>query len=67
VCGLVAEVFDDFLPPTYPEEVELMNYVAVLECTSKELLPERFRVLSRAEVIQRIEELKMIIRVGRAG
>jgi len=64
---LVAEVFDDFLPPTYPEEVELMNYVAVLECTSKELLPERFRVLSRAEVIQRIEELKMIIRVGRAG
>lgn len=55
---IIIETMNDFIPPTYPEEVELMNYVAVLECTSKELLPERFRNLSRDEIIQRVEELK---------
>ncbi|MEM9933189.1 MAG: AAA family ATPase [Bacteroidota bacterium] len=60
---LIAQVFNDFLPPTYPEEIELMNYSAVLECTSKELLPPRFRELSRAEVLERIQELKESIRL----
>lgn len=59
---VVKAVFEDFLPPAYPEEVELMNYVAVLECTSKELLPEKFRELSRAEIIQRINEIKANMR-----
>lgn len=62
---LVREVFEDFLPPTYPEEVELMNYVAVLECTSKELLPERYRSLTRDEVIHRVQQLKGQIQAGR--
>ena len=64
---LVQEVFDDFIPPTYPEEVELMNYVAVMECTSKELLPPRFRSLTRAEVIQKVQLLKAQIQAGRPG
>lgn len=55
---IIQQTLNDFIPPTYPEEVELMNYVAVLECTSKELLPERFRILSRDEIINRVEELK---------
>lgn len=52
----------DFLPPTYPEEVELQTLSAVIECTSKELLPERYRDMNRDEILSKIEELKF--RVG---
>ena len=58
---IIAQVFADFLPPTYPEEIELMNYAAILECTSKELLPPRFRDIPRAEVLAKVEALKQII------
>lgn len=59
---IVAQVFGDFLPPTYPEEIELMNYAAVLECTSKELLPPRFRDMPRSEVLAKVEELTALRR-----
>ncbi|MDX1907245.1 MAG: AAA family ATPase [Bacteroidia bacterium] len=59
---IVAQVFNDFLPPSYPEEIDLMNYAAVLECTSKELLPARFRNMTRQEVLEMVQELKMRIR-----
>lgn len=59
---LIAQVFADFLPPTYPEEIELMNLGAVLECTSKELLPPKYRDMSRDEVLAQVEELKRVIR-----
>jgi SpoVK/Ycf46/Vps4 family AAA+-type ATPase len=59
---IIAQVFGDFLPPTYPDEIELMNYAAVLECTSKELLPPTFRDIPRKDVLERVEELKMRIR-----
>lgn len=49
---------NDFLPPTYPEEVELQTLSAVIECTSKELLPERYQEMDRGEILQKIEELK---------
>ncbi len=52
----------DFIPPTYPEEVELQTLNAVIECTSKELLPERYREMDRNEILSTIEELKF--RVG---
>lgn len=58
---VVGQTFDDFIPPTYPEEVELMNLVAVLECTSKALLPERYKAMPRAEVVGRIQDLKRSI------
>ena len=48
----------DFIPPTYPEEVELQTLNAVIECTSKELLPERYREMDRNEILSKIEELK---------
>lgn len=48
----------DFLPPTYPEEVELQTLSAVIECTSRELLPERYQEMDRGEVLDKIEELK---------
>jgi SpoVK/Ycf46/Vps4 family AAA+-type ATPase len=48
---------EDFIPPSYPTEIELQNLVAVLECTSKSLLPARYRDLNRAELIRRTNEL----------
>jgi len=51
-------VLADFLPPSYPQEIELQNYVAVLECTSQELLPERYRKLDRQAVYARVQQLK---------
>lgn len=59
---LLDDVFEDFLPPTYPEEIELQTLTAVIECTSKSLLPERFRKLNRNKLLQRVEELKQTIR-----
>ena len=33
---------EDFIPPSYPTEIDLQNIVAVLECTSKSLLPKKY-------------------------
>jgi SpoVK/Ycf46/Vps4 family AAA+-type ATPase len=49
---------NDFLPPTYPEEIELQTLSAVIECTSKELLPERYQEMDRGEILEKIEDLK---------
>ncbi len=49
---------NDFLPPTYPEEIELQTLSAVIECTSKELLPERYQEMDRDKILERIDELK---------
>ncbi|MFN1835952.1 ATP-binding protein [Balneola sp. MJW-20] len=59
---ILDEALADFIPPTYPEEVELQTLNAVIECTSKELLPERYREMDRNEILGTIEELKF--RVG---
>jgi SpoVK/Ycf46/Vps4 family AAA+-type ATPase len=59
----VEQAFADFIPPSYPEEVEYQNLVAALECTSRELLPERYRNISRAELTAQLEELRP--RLGR--
>src|SRR6266851_3563325 len=50
---------EDFIPPSYPNEIELQNLVAVLECTSKSLLPEKFQRMDRAEVTRRVGELSV--------
>ncbi|MFP8487949.1 ATP-binding protein [Gracilimonas sp. Q87] len=52
---------EDFLPPTYPEEIELQTLSAVTECTSKELLPERYRDMDRDDILSTIDELKFRI------
>jgi SpoVK/Ycf46/Vps4 family AAA+-type ATPase len=48
---------EDFIPPSYPTQIELQNLVAVLECTSKSLLPEKYRVADRGELTRRAAEL----------
>lgn len=55
------EAMGDFVPAAYPHEVELQNLVAVLECTSKEMIPARFQKLPRSKVISDIQELKALL------
>ncbi|MBF5044327.1 ATP-binding protein [Aggregicoccus sp. 17bor-14] len=57
-------VLADFVPPSYPLEIELQNLAAVQECTSRELLPEAFRSLDRDAVTRRIRELKALLEEG---
>ncbi len=56
---VLEDALNDFLPPTYPEEVELQTLSAIIECTSKELLPERYRKMDRLKIMKRINELKL--------
>src|SRR2546422_2905273 len=55
------ETFADFVPPSYPLEVELQTLVAISECTSRELLPESYRQKPRDEITRRIRELKILL------
>jgi SpoVK/Ycf46/Vps4 family AAA+-type ATPase len=50
--------FADFIPTTSNLERELQILAAVLECTSRELLPESLRDLDRAGIQMRISEIK---------
>jgi SpoVK/Ycf46/Vps4 family AAA+-type ATPase len=54
----IQATFADFVPPSYPQEIELQTLVAVLECTSREVLPEKYRNMDRAEIVARVRELK---------
>jgi SpoVK/Ycf46/Vps4 family AAA+-type ATPase len=53
---------EDFIPPSYPTEIEMQNLAAVLECTSRSLLPAKYREMDRAEVARRAKELALLIR-----
>jgi len=55
------DAMGDFVPPAYPFEIELQNLVAVLECTSKEMVPRRFQNLDRTKLVRDIMELKSLI------
>ena len=49
---------DGRLQRAHVERLELMDLLAVKECTDTRFLPERFRKLSLAQVNARIEQLK---------
>jgi hypothetical protein len=51
----------DFRPSAHVERLELMDLLAVKECTDTRFLPERFRSLSLAQVNARIEVLKAAV------
>ncbi len=59
--GDLEETVQDFMPPAYPHEIELQNLVAVLECTSREMVPRRFRDLSRDKLVNEISQLKVLL------
>ena len=54
----VTRAIADFRPSAHVERLELMDLLAVKECTDTRFLPERFRKLSLAQVNTRIEALK---------
>jgi len=55
------ETIKDFIPPTYPYEIELQNLVAVLECTSRQMVPQRFQNLDRGKIVSDIKQLKILL------
>ncbi len=57
----IAEAIADFRPSAHTERLELMDLLAVKECTDARFLPERFRSLSVAEVNTRLQRLKLAI------
>ena len=57
----IEEAIADFRPSAHVERLELMDLLAVKECTDTRFLPERFRKLSLAQVNARIEQLKTAI------
>jgi hypothetical protein len=57
----IEEAIADFRPSAHVERLELMDLLAVKECTDTRFLPERFRKLSLAQVNARIEALKAAI------
>lgn len=58
---IIAKVLEDFRPSAYVERLQLMDLLAVKECTDSKFLPERFRGLSLAEVNRRIEALRLVL------
>ena len=52
----------DFIPPSYPTEIEMQNLVAVLECTSRSLLPAKYKEMDRAVIARRAKELALLSR-----
>jgi AAA+ superfamily predicted ATPase len=58
---------EDFIPPSYPTEIDLQNIVAVLECTSKCLLPKKYRDADRGELTRKANELLMFTKQSGEG
>jgi len=57
----IEEAIADFRPSAHTERLELMDMLAVKECTDARFLPDRFRKLSIADVNDRIARLKLAI------
>jgi SpoVK/Ycf46/Vps4 family AAA+-type ATPase len=58
----VEQVANEFTPARDELAVEYQMLVAAREATSKEMIPEKYRHLTPAELSQRIEELRVYIR-----
>lgn len=56
--------FADFIPPANSREREMQTLAAVLESTSRELLPAKYRDADRGELQARIREIKMELRMS---
>jgi hypothetical protein len=58
LAACIEEAIADFRPSAHVERLELMDLLAVKECTDARFLPQRFRALSLSEVNERIQRLK---------
>src|SRR5579871_6969863 len=59
----IQAAIEDFIPPSYPTEIELQTLYAVLECTSRSLLPEAYRLMDRGELVRRTNELSALTKI----
>jgi AAA+ superfamily predicted ATPase len=50
-----------FIPPQYPDKVQLQVMSAVVECSDKRFLSKRFQNMDRDDILQRFIELKQIV------
>lgn len=57
----IEQAIADFRPSAHVERLQLMDLLAVKECTDARFLPRRFRSLTPPEVNERIARLKMAI------
>jgi hypothetical protein len=57
----IEEAIAEFRPSAHVERLQLMDLLAVKECTDIRFLPERFRSLELSEINTRIELLKTAI------
>jgi SpoVK/Ycf46/Vps4 family AAA+-type ATPase len=57
------QAFADFIPPVNSLERELQILYAVLESTSRELLPAAYRNLDRGAIQARVHEIRMDLRM----
>ena len=55
---VLAEV-TDFIPSDIARQREYQELLAVLECTSREVLPDRYADLSREEVEKRVQDIRL--------
>ena len=55
---ILRDAVADFRPSAHTERLELMDLLAVKECTDSRFLPEKFKSMSLAQVNTRIAELK---------
>jgi len=62
--AILKEVVTGFRPSSHTSQLELMDLLAVKECTDERFLPPRFRRLTPGEIDRRIEELS---RPGNGG
>ena len=58
---LLVDVAADFRPSAHTERLELMDLLAVKECTDSRFLPEKFKSMSLPQVNKRIEDLKQAV------
>ena len=60
----LTKVFGDFIPPNNSREREMQILCAVLESTSRELLPQKYRDMDRGEIQSRIQAIKFELRLS---
>jgi SpoVK/Ycf46/Vps4 family AAA+-type ATPase len=60
MADIVKEVLQNFRPMAHAERLELMDLVAVLECTDERFLPERFAKMELGQVKRRVDHLKAL-------
>jgi hypothetical protein len=57
----IEDALENFVPPSYPYEMELQTLTALLDCVSPQMAPSYLRRISRAQLLKDIGELKALV------